>query len=65
MMTRLKVWPWITNKEILANFTYSQWCMDPMSCPTQIKKETILIVVFFKDFLVGIKYQRYELLNQT
>ena len=39
MMTQLKVWSWITNKEILPNFTYYQWCMDPMSCPKQIKKK--------------------------
>ena len=28
VMTQLKVWLWITCKKHLANFTYSEWCID-------------------------------------
>jgi len=30
-LAQLKVWSWITSKIVSARFTYSEWCIDPMS----------------------------------
>ena len=31
-LAQLKAWSWVTSKEILAMFTYAQWCIDPKFC---------------------------------
>jgi len=32
-----KVWAWITSKEKDVQFTYSDWCLEPMVCMKSIK----------------------------
>jgi len=33
-----KSWSWVTAKESLANFSYLDWCLDPMCCMKYLKK---------------------------
>lgn len=38
LVAQRKVWPWITSKEKYAEFTYSEWCKEPMICMKHVKK---------------------------
>jgi len=36
-LAQLKVWFWVTSKSDSACFTYSEWCIDPVTCMFSIK----------------------------
>jgi len=38
-LAQLKVWSWITSKDKLTNFSYPQWCLEPMECLRAIRKK--------------------------
>jgi len=35
---QLKVWSWITSMVVVASFSYSDWCVDPLVCMKSIRK---------------------------
>jgi len=38
-LAQLKVWSWVTSKDPLACFSFSDWCLDPLVCMFSIKNK--------------------------
>jgi len=48
-----KIWSWITVKERLSDFSYLDWCLEPIYCMRYLKK--MMFVVFFLTVCLGLE----------
>jgi len=37
-IAQMKVWSWLLAKEHVINFSYSDWCLEPLGCMSYIRK---------------------------
>jgi len=38
-ITQMKVWLWMLAKEHVIDFSYSDWCLEPLKCMRYIRKD--------------------------